>query len=178
MSDTILTEPIVLDETGQLILAKLDEIVSALNPNAQGVSFDKTGCEIITANNVQGALTQLDSGLDNTNASLTNLPDTMKYGTEEVIDLTQSTSYTATTAGVITGYFRKTSDTTNNGSVGATSNKASNSYVYISNIPMALSGGYTSISLFVVKGEQITFSTLTNINLGSSRISFRPLLMS
>ena len=72
MSDTILTEPIVLDETGQLILDKLDEIVSALNPNAQGVSFDKTGCEIITANNVQGALTQLDSGLDNTNTSLTH----------------------------------------------------------------------------------------------------------
>lgn len=73
MSDTFLTEPIVLDETGQLILDKLDEIVSALNPNAQGVSFDKTGCEIITANNVQDALEQLDSGLDNTNSNLAQL---------------------------------------------------------------------------------------------------------
>ena len=73
MSDNILTDPIVLDETGQLMLDKLDAIISALNPNAQGVSFDKTGCDIITATNVQGALKQLDSGLNNTNQSLTQL---------------------------------------------------------------------------------------------------------
>ena len=137
---------------------------------ASEVSYDNTTSGL-TATDSQGAIDEL-------NNSLTNLPDTMKYGAEDVIDLTQSTSYTATSAGIITGYFRKTLDTTNIGSVGATSNKASNAYVYISSIPSVLNGGYTSISLFVVKGEKITFSTLTNINLSSSRISFRPLLMS
>ena len=147
-------------------------------PDASAITYDPTGRDYVTAVNVQGAIDELDGECASLSNSLTQLPDTMKYGTEDVIDLTQSTSYTATSAGIITGYFRKTSDTTNNGSVGATSNKASNAYVYISSIPSALNGGYTSISLFVVKGEKITFSTLTNINLGSSRISFRPLLMS
>lgn len=72
MSEQIVTKPIIKDETGQQMLDKLDEIISALNPNAQGVSFDKTGCEIITANNVQDALEQLDSGLDDTNSNLAN----------------------------------------------------------------------------------------------------------
>ena len=172
-----ITSPPFLDDTAQEMVTKLQAIANNINNNAGQVSYSNTTSHL-QAETVQTAIDEVKGITDNINASLTNLPDTMKYGTEEVIDLTQSTSYTATTAGVITGYFRKTSDTTNNGSVGATSNKASNSYVYISNIPMALSGGYTSISLFVVKGEQITFSTLTNINLGSSRISFRPLLMS
>ena len=75
----VLTKPLLTDETGQDILDKLDEIISALSPNAQGVSFDKTGCQIITTNNVQDAVKQLDTGLDNTNASLTNLIKTGNF---------------------------------------------------------------------------------------------------
>ena len=108
MSDTILTEPIVLDETGQLILAKLDEIVSALNPNAQGVSFDKTGCQIITTNNVQDAVKQLDTGLGNTNASLTNLH--AKAYTITKIDGTLTTTETTYNNMQVGGEYRKFSD--------------------------------------------------------------------
>lgn len=71
----VLIKPLLTDETGQDILAKLDAIVAGLKPHAQGVSFDKTGCEIITTDNVQDALKQLDSGLDDTNASLTQKPN-------------------------------------------------------------------------------------------------------
>ena len=78
MSEQIVTKPIIKDETGQQMLDKLDEIISALNQNAQGVSFDKTECEIITANNAQDALTQLDTAVDSVSSNLANL---IKRGT-------------------------------------------------------------------------------------------------
>ena len=70
MSETVLTSPIILDATGQDILTKLDSIISALTPNAQGVAYDKSGRHIITGENVQTALNQLDNSLNDTNASL------------------------------------------------------------------------------------------------------------
>lgn len=79
MSEQIVTKPIIKDETGQDILDKLDEIISALSPNAQGVSFDKTGCEIITANNVQDGMKQLDSGLDTVSSNLAQLGQDLTY---------------------------------------------------------------------------------------------------
>lgn len=102
-----------------------------------------------------------------------NWQDNLKYGTESVINLSQST-YTATTAGVITGYFRR-NDNTSVGVIGITSNKVSGANVYISTLPTGVSGGgYVPISLLLVKGEKLTFA-LTNINTSASRVSFRPL---
>lgn len=72
MSETVLTSPIILDATGQDMLTKLDSIISAINPVAQGVSYDNAGTGMV-ANNVQSAITELKTGLDNTNSSLTNL---------------------------------------------------------------------------------------------------------
>ena len=112
---------------------------------------------------VEGCLSSLNS----------NWQDNLKYGTESVIDLSQST-YTATTAGVITGYFRR-NDNTSVGVIGITSDKVSGANVYISTLPTGVSGGgYAPISLLLVKGEELTFA-LTNINTSASRISFRPL---
>ena len=71
MSETVLTSPIILDATGQDMLTKLDSIISAINPVAQGVSYDNAGTGMV-ANNVQSAITELKTGLVNTNASLTN----------------------------------------------------------------------------------------------------------
>ena len=70
MSETVLTSPIILDATGQDMLTKLDSIISAINPVAQGVSYDNAGTGMV-ANNVQSAITELKTGLVNTNASLT-----------------------------------------------------------------------------------------------------------
>ena len=75
MSETVLTSPIILDATGQDMLTKLDAIISALTPNAQGVAYDKSGRHIITGENVQTALNQLDNSLNDTSASLTQLQD-------------------------------------------------------------------------------------------------------
>lgn len=72
MSETVLTSPIILDATGQDMLTKLDSIISAINPVAQGVSYDNAGTGMV-ANNVQSAITELKTGLVNTNSSLTNL---------------------------------------------------------------------------------------------------------
>ena len=84
MSEQIVTKPIINDETGQQMLDKLDEIISALNPNAQGVSFDKTGCEIITANNAQDALTQLDTAVDSVSSNLAHKLFTLNYASVTV----------------------------------------------------------------------------------------------
>lgn len=75
MSETVLTSPIILDATGQDMLTKLDSIISAINPVAQGVSYDNAGTGMV-ANNVQSAITELKTGLVNTNSSLTNLVKT------------------------------------------------------------------------------------------------------
>lgn len=70
MSETVLTSPIILDATGQDMLTKLDSIISAINPVAQGVSYDNAGTGMV-ATNVQSAITELKTGLVNTNSSLT-----------------------------------------------------------------------------------------------------------
>ena len=88
----VVTSPLMTDETGQAILTKLDAIRNALNPNAQGVSFDKTGCGIITTNNVQDAVKQLDSGLVNTNSSLAQKLEVATLSTQLTIDYADSST--------------------------------------------------------------------------------------
>lgn len=80
MSETVLTSPIILDATGQDMLTKLDSIISAINPVAQGVSYDNAGTGMV-ANNVQSAITELKTGLVNTNSSLTQKQDTIQFST-------------------------------------------------------------------------------------------------
>ena len=112
MSEQIVTSPIITDETGQDMLTKLDSIISALSPNAQGVSFDKTGCQIITTNNVQDAVKQLDTGLNNTNSNLAQLIKTESITSSSItvanndrgvftIDVSK-TGYTPIGIGVVT----------------------------------------------------------------------------
>lgn len=73
MSKPVLETPVMSDETGQDIVTALGTIASGLAPNASGTSFESTGCKVLTANTVQGALVQVDDAIDNTNSSLTNL---------------------------------------------------------------------------------------------------------
>ena len=117
-----------------------------------------------------------NSEIDTINASLTQLINNLDFDNEEVIDLTVSNpQYTPTTAGIITGYFRK--DTTSaNGVAGVTSSKVGNAYRYIQTIAGGLSGGYAPINMVVVKGEVLKFASLTAINTssGQTRISFIP----
>lgn len=53
-----------------------DDLITAIQalsaPSATDVAVDPTGMEIITANNSQGALKQLDTAVDSVNSSLTN----------------------------------------------------------------------------------------------------------
>lgn len=53
-----------------------DALISAIQalsaPSATNVAVDPTGMDIITANNSQGALKQLDTAVDSVNSSLTN----------------------------------------------------------------------------------------------------------
>lgn len=52
-----------------------DDLITAIQalsaPSATNVSFSPTGAEIITEDNVQGALMELDGAVDSVNASLT-----------------------------------------------------------------------------------------------------------
>ena len=53
-----------------------DDLITAIQalsaPSATNVAVDPTGMEIITANNSQGALKQLDTAVDSVNSSLTH----------------------------------------------------------------------------------------------------------
>lgn len=142
---------------------------------AAEVGLDIEDCQIVTQTDLQGAVEELDAELVAVNASLTNLADSLDFDTESVLDLSNSTTFTATKAGYLRGYFRKTADNTNVGQVGILSNKNGNSYIYIASLPKEISGGYCPIDLFVVKGETVKFNILTNINVSSSRVAFTPL---
>ena len=75
---------------------KLDDIITALQslsaPSGTNVAISPTGMHIVTENNAQGAISELDAGLYATNASLTQLDFVKKA----VINVQLSSSSPAT----------------------------------------------------------------------------------
>lgn len=66
------TSPPLLDETGQDIVTELQNIVSALSPNAQGVSYSHATSGL-SAENVQEGIDEVKGITDTINNSLTQL---------------------------------------------------------------------------------------------------------
>ena len=64
------TSPPLLDETGQDIVTELQNIVSALSPNAQGVSYSHATSGL-SAENVQEGIDEVKGITDNISNSLT-----------------------------------------------------------------------------------------------------------
>ena len=143
-------------------------------PDAGDIDYDPTGCEVITATKVQGALVEVDTELDSLSNSLTQLPDTFSYGNTEVINVTEGGSYTAPSLGLITGYFRK-SNNTNLANVFITSDKLTSNDKYRFLYTTQALQGYIPINLVVTKGEKLTFTSLSEINLSNSVVKFMPL---
>lgn len=70
--------PIIKDATGQSMLTqltamvtKLQGIIDGLTPVASQIGLTTTGMHVITEDEVQGALTEVDTALNNINSSLT-----------------------------------------------------------------------------------------------------------
>ena len=141
--------------------------------SAENTSFDNTDCTVITEDDVQGALVEVDTELDSLSNSLTQLMGNFEFGTPVPIDLSTISSYTATVAGVLSGYFRKTSDTTNKGELGVKSSLLNYAYRYIGDIASSINGGYSSVELLVAKGEILQF-TKSNLNESGSSLYFYP----
>ena len=77
------TSPPLLDETGQDIVTELQNIVSALSPNAQGVSYSHATSGL-SAENVQEGIDEVKGITDTINNSLTQLIKSKKvHGTTE-----------------------------------------------------------------------------------------------
>jgi len=82
-----------------------DDLITAIQalsaPSATDVAVDPTGMEIITANNSQGALKQLDTAVDSVNSSLTqyikrkfiSIPSSTASGTYLTNDFTIDDGY-------------------------------------------------------------------------------------
>lgn len=149
------TSPPLLDETGQDIVTELQNIVSALSPNAQGISYSHATSGL-SAENVQEGIDEVKGITDNISNSLTQLPDNLDFGTPVLIPWTNNT-YTCPSGGVITGMVRKTTNTTA-GYIGLTSSKlGSGLYRYFANLTS--SGQYAPVNMNVVKGEQINIAS-------------------
>ena len=61
-------EPPMLDSTGQAILRAIQALSA---PSGTDVAISPTGMHIVTEDDVQGAISELDSAVDSVNASLT-----------------------------------------------------------------------------------------------------------
>ena len=169
---SVVTKPIVLDETGQDIVTQLQAIVAGLAPNAGQISYSNATSGL-SADDVQEALDEIDGNVDTLSNSLTQLMGNFEFGTPVPIDLSTISSYTATVAGVLSGYFRKTSDTTNKGELGVKSSLLNYAYRYIGDIASSINGGYSSVELLVAKGEVLQF-TKSNLNESGSSLYFYP----
>lgn len=101
MSETIMTKAIFKDETAQTLLNKLDAIIAAINPVAQGVSFDNSGTGL-SAENVQSAIAEVKSDIDTVN---TGLPNQVKMKSFQIANADLSTGIDLTSYFTVdTGY--------------------------------------------------------------------------
>ena len=66
----VVTEPIILDETGQDIVTQLQAIVAGLAPNAGQISYSNATSGL-SADDVQEALDEIDGNVDTLSNSLT-----------------------------------------------------------------------------------------------------------
>lgn len=68
----VVTEPIILDETGQDIVTQLQAIVAGLAPNAGQISYSNATSGL-SADDVQEAIDEVESNVVTVSNSLTNL---------------------------------------------------------------------------------------------------------
>ena len=155
-----------------------DDLITAIQalsaPSGTNVAVDPTGMEIITAENAQGALKQLDTAVDSVNSSLAQL-DFVKYNKNSghSVDLrpynTDNNMYTFPCDGYVTV----------NSGTGVTANSyirlvvRSNDGYNIGYIYMIVLQAYQISSLFVKKGTKALFSGTNATN--NYSVTFSPL---
>ena len=74
----VVTEPIILDETGQDIVTQLQAIVAGLAPNAGQISYSNATSGL-SADDVQEALDEIDGNVDTLSNSLTQLVKVVSF---------------------------------------------------------------------------------------------------
>ena len=149
-------------DVGQILVknGNADYLTGWEDLSAKNVTFDNTDCTVITEDDVQGALVEVDTELDSLSNSLTQLPPNITFGTPQVLTWTNDKE-TFATAGYLTGYVRKSANATA-GLFGLTSNKVpSGDYRMIKNFYNA--SEYQDFNMLVCKGEELTITTKTEI---------------
>lgn len=153
--------------TTNQILAKTDNLdynTKWMDLSAENTSFDNTGLSVLTEDDVQGVLVEVDTALDTLNNSLAQLEDD-KFGT--VVDLSSytSTKYVCVSDGFVVA------------SCGARGDAKAIARVYDStesnnfNIGGWGNNTYATFSCFVKKGMKLQAVTIEN----SGTIKFYPL---
>lgn len=75
--------PIIKDSTGQAIVTALQALSA---PSGTDVAISPTGMHIVTEDDVQGAISELDTAVDSVNASLTQLGnDIVSYDVYDIL---------------------------------------------------------------------------------------------
>lgn len=112
--------------------------------------------------------TTVEAELASTNNSLTQLLPNITLGTPVSIPWTNDT-YTCTTAGIITGFVRK-SNNSSEGALGIQSSIISNGFRIVKNLYSA--NQFTDVNMLVSKGEVLTLQNKTELS--TINISFVP----
>lgn len=161
-----ITSPIMLDDTGQdlvteaqNIVTKLQSLINAVKPTAADIPLAPISG--MTADDVQEGVAELKSKLAD-----------FEYGTYSSLTLAQDEEWTAPSMGVVTGYIRGNTNTTALFSI--KSNKVNNNFRVVLNIVSTGSALYESVELFVVKGEKLTITNLSNVYTVGSALYFIP----
>lgn len=136
-------------------------VYEVVDSAARGIIGDGQLDPGFTATNLTGAANELKSKLAD-----------FKYGTYSILTLAQDEEWIAPSMGVVTGYIRGTANTTALFSI--KSNKVNDNFRVISNIVSTDSALYESVELFVVKGEKLTITNITNVYTSGSSLFFIP----
>ena len=132
------------------VLDKLQAIADNVHPTASGTSITPTGMHIVTEDDVQGAISELDSAVDSVNASLTKK------------DLTLSNEHT-------TNFYSKLERTGNTVRLYIESLFSGTTETTIATLPASVIPNHRIIKDFIVVDNNIsTFKGYANVEIDTS----------
>lgn len=97
---SVVTKPIVLDETGQDIVTQLQAIVAGLAPNAGQISYSNATSGL-SADDVQEAIDEVESNVVTVSNSLTQLDSNLNNNTYTTSGLNKHASCTINVGGYV-----------------------------------------------------------------------------
>ena len=145
----VVTEPIILDETGQDIVTQLQAIVAGLAPNAGQISYSNATSGL-SADDVQEAIDEVESNVVTVSNSLTNYIKVVEKNIGNITMSANASGYLSVSVNNETGY-------TPIGIVGYTANGTASSAIQ----EFRVSNGKAYIYLMNLTSASKTVSNIT-----------------